>query len=415
MDTEHSVSEGAPHPQEARRYMNLSDRKRNAYVWRGFGLFHGFHRKRGYMRWWHSFSGIHEETGESRTFFVEYYVINPGLGEDRPILGRHPYYRKRGMKPSYIMIKAGAFPGQDGQPGRQLHAFYPICALNTTGSPLVMQVEDCMYREDRISGRVEVTPEEAAHRSLMSDSGVMEWDLEVHKAVSCHTGFLAGPLFQALNALDSYWHGEGIRSFFRGTVTLDGETYRVSADTSYGYADKHWGRSFNKPWMQLACCRLTSAHTGRELRHSVLAVSSCCPRFFFLPLRRRLLMQLTYTGEDFEFGLNSQFLFTKYRWSARENGKRFIWHVMARNRTHLIKISGTCTKDRMLKLKYESPDAAKAHGPLWAGGSGIGTIEIYRLTKNGRELLDTLRMDDALCEYRGQTLKIQPKAARPRG
>lgn len=391
--------------------MNLSDLKRNSYVWRGFGLLRSFQKKRGYMRWWHSFSGVQEKTGESRTFFVEFFIINPGLGGDRPILGRHPYYRKRGMKPSYVMVKAGVFPGPDGQPGKQLHAFYPISVLNATESPLVMQVEDCIYREDHLTGCIDVTPQEARRRSLMSDAGYMAWDLEVHKAVSCHTGFLAWPLFQALNALDSYWHGEGARSFFRGSVTLDGETYQVTADTSYGYADKHWGRSFNSPWLQLACGKLTSGRTGRELRHSVLAVNGCCPRFFFLPLRRRLMIQLTYTGEDHEFGMNGQFLLSRCRWSVGENGKRLVWHILSRNRTHMVKISGTCPKSQMLKLQYESPDGARPRGPLWAGGAGAGTIEIYRLTKEGRELLDTLHMDGALCEYRGKTRQIQPKRA----
>ncbi len=376
----------------------------------GAGRWKGSHLKKGYMRWWHSFSGTHTVTGESRTFFVEFFIINPALGGDTPILGRHPYFRKRGMKPSYVMVKAGAFPGADGRPGKQLHAFYPLSALKTTGSPLVMQAGDCVYREDRITGYVDVTPEEAMHRSLMSDPGVMEWDLEVHKAVSCHTGILGSALFQALNALDSYWHGEGIRCFFRGSVTLDGEEYTVSGDTSYGYADKHWGRSFNRPWLQLACSRLTSSRTGRELRHSALAVNGCCPRLFFLPLRHRLMIQLTYTGEDYEFGFPGQFLSSRCRFETRDNGRRYIWHIMARNRKSLIKISGSCTKEQMLKLRYENPDGARFRSPLLAGSAGIGTIEIYRLENGRRELLDTLRMDGALCVYRSNVPAAAPTA-----
>ncbi len=357
------------------------------------------------MRWWHSFSGVSAESGETRTFFVEFFLINPGLDRGKAILGLHPYYRRRGIKPSYVMIKAGVYPGDDGQPGRQLHAFYSASALNATKCPLIMQVGDCTYREDRITGRVEVTEQEARRRCMMSDAGSMEWDLEVYKAVSCHTGFLAGRLSRFLNALDSYWHGEGIRSFFRGTVTLDGEQYVVNADTSYGYADKHWGRSFNKPWLQFACCSLTSRRTGRELRHSALAVNGCCPRFLFIPLRRRLMIQLSYTGESIDFGFGRNFPFGKCRWETKETGKRFIWHIMARNRQYMIKISGSCTKEKMLKLKYENPDGGRSRTPLQSGGSGIGTVEIYRIVKGERELLDTLDMTNALCIYRAQGKK----------
>lgn len=373
--------------------MNLSDLTRNAYMLRGSLA------KRGYMRWFHSFSGTCADTGETRAFFVEFLVVNPGLGGEQPILGQHPYYKKRGVKPSYVCVKAGAFPGEDGTDGRQLHAFYPVASLKTTPAPLIMQVEDCFYSEDRIRGSVEVTPEEAGHRSFMTDAGAMEWDLEVYKAVSCHTGILASRLFQAVNALDSYWHGEGIKSFFRGRVTLDGTVYEITPETSFGYADKHWGRNFNRPWIQLACGKLTSARTGKALRHSVLAVSGCCPRFLFLRLRRKLLLQLTYTGEDFCFGFRP-FLLSRCKWETKETSKRYIWHIVAKNRAAVIKISGSCTKEQMLQMKYENPDGLLSRHPLMAGGAAIGTIQIFRRIPGGRVLLDTLHMAQGFCEYR---------------
>ena len=252
------------------------------------------------------------------TFFVDILILNPGLGGDEPILGQHPYYKKRGMKPSYVMVKAGVFPDENGEGGKQLNAFYPISSLKATGSPLVMQIEDCFYSENRIWGYVEVSSAEARHRSFLSDAGWMEWDVEVHKAVSCHTGILAGAFFRLINGMESFWHGEGIRSFFRGTVTLDGITYQVSPDTSYGYADKHWGRGYNKPLFQFSSGRLNSSRTGKELKHTVLAINGCCPRLLFLPLRRKLMIQLTYMGEDFEFGFAKSLFFSRQRWEVKE-------------------------------------------------------------------------------------------------
>ena len=237
--------------------MNQSDLSRNACLLRGSLT------RKGYMRWFHSFTGVQAESGESRTFFIDYFIINPSLGSDQPILGQHPYYKKRGMRPSYVMIKAGVFPGSDGESGRQIHAFYPISSMKVTGAPMVMQIEDCFYSENHISGFVEVSPAEARHRSFMSDAGWMEWDVEVHKAVACNTGILSGAFFRAVNGLENFWHGEGIRSFFRGTVTLDGIAYQVTPDTCYGYADKHWGRSFVSPLFQFASGRLCSTRTGR--------------------------------------------------------------------------------------------------------------------------------------------------------
>ena len=377
--------------------MNLSDLARNSHMLRGALA------KKGYMRWWHSFSGVQPETGETRTFYIEFYIINPALGGTRPILGQHPYFKKRGMKPSYVMVKAGVFPDQEGNGGRQLHAFYPISALQATGSPLIMQLEDanvgkCFYSEDKLTGYVEVSPREARHRSHMTDAGRMEWDVKVHKAVSCR-GAWGGKFLQALNALDSYWHGEGIRSFFQGSVTLDGVAYVVEPETSFGYADKHWGRSFNNPWFQFACGNLTSRRSHRQLRHSALAMNCLRPRFLRFSLRRRLVLQLTYMGEDFEF--------SRCKWDTKETSRRFVWHILAQNKKTVVKISGSCTKAQMQNLRYESPDGNLSRLPLLAGCGGIGTIQLYRKESGGRELLDTLAMDNGLCIYRGEDAQVQ--------
>ncbi len=386
--------------------MNLSDLKRNSY------MLHGPLSKRGYMRWWHSFSGVNTLTGDTRTFFVEFYA----LGRTRPILGQHPYFKKRGMRPSYVMIKAGVFPDENNKFGKQIHAFYPISSLQTTGSPLVMRVGkastvktgfsenggrrgECFYSESRISGFVEVDLPKARHRSLMTDAGFMEWDLEVSKAVSGHTGFLGGRLSQSLHLLDSYWHGEGIRSFFRGSVTLDGDTYDVLPDLSYGYADKHWGHCFNHPWFQFACGKLISGRTGSELRHSVLTAGSFCPRFLCFHLRRRFMLQLTYMGEDFEF--------KRCKWEVKESDRRFIWHISAQNKPASVKLSGSCRKKDMMHLKYEDPDGKLPSLPLWAGAEGVGTLQLYR-KNGGRELLDTLKLEKALCIYREEPHSASP-------
>jgi hypothetical protein len=373
--------------------MNRSDLARNANM-----LMNPF-TKKGYYRWWHSFSGVQVDTGEMRTFFVEFFVVNPAMGTDRPILGQHPYYRRREMKPSYVCVKAGVFPDANGENGKQLHAFYPISSLKLTPHPLVIQVEDCFYSEERLTGAIEVAPEEAAHPFFMSDAGSIVWNVEVHKAIACHTGLLGSKMAQIFNVLESYWHGEGIKSLFRGSVILDGIEYEIRSELSYGYADKHWGRNFNSPWLQLASSKLTSERTGKELRHSCIAVNGCCPRFLFLPLRRKLLIQLTYTGEDFEFGM-TPFTLSRCKWETKESKKRFVWHIIAKNKDSVIKISASCIKEQMLHLRYENPDGVLSRFPLWAGGDGEGTIQLFRRIPGGREYIDTLHMENLFCEYR---------------
>lgn len=376
--------------------MNLSDLTRNSY------MLQGSLTKRGYVRWWHSFSGTEPETGKTRTFFVEIFVVNPGLGQERPILGWRPRSKRHGPRPSYVMVKAGVFPDESGEGGRQLHTFYPISALEATGTPLVMRLTgddaspcqkgDCLYSEDRLKGFVYVTQEEARHRSFMADAGYMEWDLTVLKELSCHTGIRGGKLFQSLHLLDSYWHGEGIRSYFKGSVTLDDVIYEVTPELSYGYADKHWGRRFDRHWFQFACGCLESSRSEGQLRHSALALTAFSPRFLCFSLRRRFLVQLTYMDEDFEC--------SRCKWEAKETENRYIWHILAQNKDVVIKISGSCTKWELLQLRYESPDGKRVKSPLQAGSGGIGTLQFYRKTPQGRELRDSLKLKGALCIFR---------------
>lgn len=381
--------------------MNLFDSKRNAY------MLNGSLAKKGYLRWWHSFKGIQPVTGKERVFFVEYFIINPALSSDHPILGQHPFYKKRGFKPSYVMIKVGAFPDDNGNNGIQLHAFYPISAIKMAHSPLHIEIGDCIFSETHIAGYVDVNQTEAKYKAFMTDAGCMEWDLNLYKDIACHTGVIANRFFTSINALESFWHGEGIRTLFRGTVTINGEPYEVNPEDCHGYADKHWGRNFNQPWLQLASCHFRSEKTGKELKHSALAIDGCCPRFLGLPLKRKLMIQLTYTGEDFEYNFARPSLLSRCRWKVITTNKRYIWHIKAQNRNSIIKLSLSSPRALMMPLNYESPDGIKSKRPILAGGNGIGTIEIYRRSSSGKQLIDTLTILDGLCEYQKTNCSVR--------
>lgn len=367
--------------------MNKSDLARNAY------LLCGSLSKRGYMRWFHSFSGIQPETGEHRVFFIEYMIMNPSLGKSKPILGQLPYNRKRGIKPSYLQVKAGAFSGDAGAPPLQLNAYYPLTDLKVALSPLIMQFGDNFYSEQRIHGYVNVPFEDSRRRSHMSNEGCMEWDLEVYKSISCHTGWLASPFASAIGALDTFWHAEGMKTGYRGTVTLNGTPYEVTEAESYGYADKHWGRSFNRPWLQLASCDLTSERFGRKLKHSALAVNGSCPRFLFIPLWRKLLFQLTYEKEDYVFNFSP--FARNCKWKLKYTDKRFVWQIAAQNKEALVKLSISSLKDELLKLHYEAPDGMRIKDLLGCG-TGIGKLLLYRRNGKETELIDTISIEHIL-------------------
>lgn len=366
--------------------MNRSDLDRNAY------MLCGPLAKKGYLRWWHSFVGASLSTGARRTFFVEYLILNP-LSEKAK--------KGRLSKPSYVRISAGAFPS-DMDDGFQLCAYYPIQTCKYAAKPLYFQAADNLLSENRLAGSIDVSPTEAGQTLLFSDAGSMEWHLEVHKTLACHTGITASPLFCALNALDSYWHGEGIRANYRGIVECNGESYEVQPETCFGYADKHWGRSFNQPWIQLASCRLYSEKTGKPLKHSAFALCGGQRRFLFFHFRPKFILQLTYTGEDHYYTFTDPIHKTEMKWGRKEGKTQVAWQIKAVNQDSLIKLKFRIAKSDLMPLHYDDPSAPLGEGAiegLRAGFSGNGTIDLYRLTPNGKEWIDTLTVLDTLCEY----------------
>ena len=78
---------------------------------------HGQMGKFGYDWWWHSFTAINEKTGEEKPFFIEFFLCNPERGEDEPVLGQLRENKRNWFKPSYLMVKCGAW----GKRAVQLH------------------------------------------------------------------------------------------------------------------------------------------------------------------------------------------------------------------------------------------------------------------------------------------------------
>ena len=63
----------------------------------------------GYDWWWHSFTAHHAETGEEKAFFIEFFLCNPASGGEEPVFGQLPENRERGIRPSNLMVKCGAW------------------------------------------------------------------------------------------------------------------------------------------------------------------------------------------------------------------------------------------------------------------------------------------------------------------
>ena len=117
-------------------------------------MLHGPLAHHGYDWWWHSFTAQDAETGEDKPFFIEFFVCNPALAEDKPVLGQLPENRAAGKKPSYLMVKVGTW----GEDACQLHRFFAWKDVSLhPDAPYRIEAADCLACETALKGTV--TPE----------------------------------------------------------------------------------------------------------------------------------------------------------------------------------------------------------------------------------------------------------------
>ena len=192
-----------------------------------------------------------------------------------------------------------------------------------------------------------------------------------------------------------FWHAEGIKTEYSGTIWLDGEEYEVIPEKSYGYADKNWGGDFTSPWLWISSCNLTSLKTGKKLENSVFDIGGGRPKVGPVALKRKLLSAFWYEGQCYEFNFSKFWTFTRTKFDCRETDTQIIWHVDQKTWRNRMVTDLVCEKKDMLLINYEAPNGKKLHNRLWNGGNGKGRVRLYRDGK----LVDEILVKNAGCEY----------------
>lgn len=349
--------------------------------------------KKGYDWWWHSFTGRSVETGEEKAFFIEFFLCNPKYGKEEPVFGQLKENQEKGIRPSYLMIKAGAW----GEDAAQLHRFFGWKQSDVSfGVPFSVKAADCELDETHTCGSVSLSEEDVrAHPEYMSDAGSLSWNLSIRKDIAFNVGWGASALMRRLQAFEMFWHAEGMKTYYEGEVIFNGRRYLVRPEDCYGYADKNWGKDFTSPWVWLSSNNLTSRVSGRKLENSVFDIGGGRPKIGPLVLNRKLLSAYWHEGKGYEFNFSKFWTGTRTLFDCRETEDQIIWHVEQRTWRNRMVTDITCDKKDMLLVNYESPDGKKLHKRLWNGGNGTGTVRLYH---NGK-LVDEAECRNTGCEY----------------
>ena len=351
--------------------------------------------KCGYDWWWHSFTARHAVTGEEKPFFIEFFTCNPALGGDEPILGQLPENKARGIRPSYLMVKAGTW----GSEHFQLHKFIGWNNVKMKGkAPFWIKAENYYLSETETEGSICITDAEN-HPEWMCDNGEISWNLKIDKQIPFNVGYGASKPLREAKAFEMYWHAEGIKTQYSGTVICNGEEYIVTPETSYGYADKNWGKDFTSPWVWLASCNLTSRRTRKKLENTAFDIGGGRPKIYAIPLDRKLLGCICYEGKNYEFNFSKFWTLSKTEFAFKESINKVYWKVRQETAQHVMLTEIECRKEDMLFVNYEAPDGQKRHNRLWNGGNGKGRIRLYRKSSKGLILIDDMDATNIGCEY----------------
>ena len=210
-----------------------------------------------------------------------------------------------------------------------------------------------------------------------------------------------------MEAVDVFWHAEGMQTAFRGTVYYNGTEYDISPEKSYGYADKSWGKTLPAPWVFLSSSRLHSRALGKELSDSVFTViGGSATVGGMLELSEKLMTGLWYEGEPYEFNFSKFWTLTRTEFKVKERKRRVKWVLKQETPLQKIRIEISCEKGKMLDFSFFKPDGSGMSAPVHSGGDGSGSIRLYRKKVSLRnkwewELVDVIDVNGAYCQYGG--------------
>ena len=372
----------------------------------------GAQRKCGFDRWRFVTNGVSSVTGEEKTFFIEYYCVNPAISPNAPVLGFKNRYDSNMaadiqfalagtdaaknftsqilVVPSFVMVRAGSL----STVCRQYNNYFSSESVDFKSEDFIVSVntnqdkdKQCVIGECSTSGSVSVSETELLeHPEYLGNSGSMSWNLTYNRAIGFERGFLS----KELN-----WVVPGVKTEFSGTIIYNGEEFNVTAKRSFGYYDKNWGRDFTSPFFHLGSSFLTSQISGKLLDGSAFAVQG--------EYNGTLTVLISLEGNIIEFhaekGKKYNVIYDCQEITDDDMGAKLHWSCSVSNKKYVIDIDVYCrTKDLFLR-DYESPMGERKVMRILSSGTGVGKFKLYKVVKKSLELVEQAEVSKCVCEY----------------
>lgn len=375
-------------------------------------LLRGNLRNEGFERWRYIFSAVSKETGQSRIFFVEMYLVNPAVSPDAAVIAQKSrldssaedfQYALAGtpsaltvgnelaVKPSYILVKCGAF----GKNGKQFNRFLPASEISWNKNTGKMNVANFEFSSEMLYGRVCVTEKDIQLQpELLCNCGEMNWNLNFEKIHEVKP-------FEFNHG--SVWVLSAAKAAYSGTISFDGEDFAVIPKDSYGYHDKSWGTSFGSQFFHLSASRLSDIITGTSLLDSSIAVET--------DPNGKLKFHLKIEDQIYRFDNSNFFQHCKENHeciqvpSSEGQKEKLHWSLSIHKGRTIIDIDVYCDAEELFVRDYEIPQGKRTLLKVLSGGTGHGEIKIFNKVKQNLEMLHHVGIYDCICEY-GQNEEV---------
>lgn len=368
-------------------------------------MLRGALKKNGYLQYRYVFSGINRTTGVEKNFFIEMYMINPALSPLEAVIAQKcrpkmsaedlqyalagtQSVQKVGqevlVKPSYVLIKAGAY----GAKGKIFNKFLNAADLHWDKSNGSFKTEECIFTADSLSGMISVAEYELRERpELLCDEGQMAWELHYEQTYSVES---------FVSKKNYTWNPQGIKTVFAGTVTFDGVEYTVLPRKSFGYIERTTGPHLNNPLFHISSSNLTSIISGQVLSRSFFAIKG--------EYDGRLNMFVQVENEKIEIKKKSLFdcaqEIHECTESPSEGGStKLHWSVSIKKKHIVVDIDIFCDPADLSVREYEIPSGGKSMMQVLGGAAGYGELRIYRRVRKDLELLEHARVASAICDF----------------
>lgn len=367
-------------------------------------------RQEGFERWRYVFSAFSKLTGDERIFFVELYIVNPGISPKAAVLSQKSrlalsesdlQYALAGtasaahandeleVMPSYVLVKAGVF----GANGKHMNKFLASNQFTFVRNSETFKAGDCLFGPASLSGTVLVSPQDLRVKpELLCNAGAMSWDLKYDRQIE------SGPMY---NRKKTVWMPVGLKVLFSGSVTLDGQEYIVIPKNAGGYIDKSWGEKPKSPYFHVSSVKLIRLITGKPMFNSCFALEG----EFGGKLCASIVMDgVRYSIENRKIFRKNAIIHDCSQITDSIEGDKVHWTVSIHKGKFVIDIDLYCKGNQMFVRDYEMPQGKRTLLKV-LGGCGSGEIRVYKKIKKNLELLEHASVRDAICEF-GQSEEV---------